>query len=147
MTVRADEIFIAYALGSVLAVVAEARKHVSKRLDPAAKPCFAAVVLKADYRTAAGGVGASELIVADHTLPAADCVEIHRADKVAAYMVVGFVIAAHHLVAAADRQEGHAVLDRGFYFPVLAAVQIVKQHLLLKVLPAADKHYVAVGKS
>ena len=100
------------------------------------------MVFEADDNAAARGFAAFEFIVADHARFAADGIQIERADKVAALAVIGLVIAAEHLVAAADGQEGHAVCDGGSYFLRLAAVQIVQQHLLLEVLPAADEHEV-----
>ena len=73
--------------------------------------------------------------------------QIQRPDKIAALAVVSLVISAQHLKAAADGQEGDPVLNGGDNLPVLAPVQILQQHLLLKVLPAADKNQVKACKA
>ena len=146
MAVGAEDVFIAHALGLVLAVVAEAGQHRPKGLHALSQPGFAAVVFKAHHQAPAALGAAPELVVSDHALLGAHGVEIYRADEVAALAVVGLIVVPQHLVAAADGQEGDAVVDGGTDLPILAPVQILQQHLLLEVLPAADEHQVEVRK-
>ena len=105
------------------------------------------MVLEADNDAAAGVFGAFELIVADHALLAADRVQLQRTDKITALAVIGLVIFAEHLVPAADREEGDTVVNGGLYLLAASPVQILKQHLLLKILPAADENKVDPGKA
>ena len=104
------------------------------------------MVLKAHHHAAPGAVLAPEAVVADHPLHSPHGVQIQSADKVAALAVIGLVIAAQHLVAAADGEEGDAIFNGGFDLPVLAPVQIGQQHLLLEILAAADEHQVEAGQ-
>ena len=66
MAVGAEYVFIVYALGLVLAVVAVTGQHGAQGLYAAAQPGLAAVVFKAHYHAAAGVRAALELIIADH---------------------------------------------------------------------------------
>ena len=146
MAVRAEDVFPVRALGLVLAVVAEAGEHRAQRLEPRSEHRAAAVVFKADDHAAARAVGAAELVVADHALLRADRAEIEQPDEVAALPVEGLVVVAHHLIAAADRQEDDAVVRRGADLVGAAAVEVLEQDLLLEVLAAADEHEVKAGK-
>ena len=65
--------------------------------------------------------------------------DVDRADEVQLVAVPGLVILAEHLVAAADREEHLFVLDRGADLAPLAGGKVAQQHLLLKILPAADE--------
>ena len=97
------------------------------------------MVFKADDHAAARGGRAFEFIIADHAFLCADRAEVERTDKIAALAVEGLVSMAHHLVAAADREKHDAVARRRADLSVAAAVEVVEQDLLLKILAAADK--------
>ena len=97
------------------------------------------MVFKAHHRKAAELFVHLVHIVADHAGLRTHGIEIQRADKVAALSVVGLVIRAQHLVAAANGEDGHAVLYSRHKLFVPAAVQILQQHLLFEVLSAADE--------
>ena len=51
--------------------------------------------------------------------------EVERAEELEALALMGLIAVAHELVAAADAQEGLAVLDGGLDVVALARAQIV----------------------
>ena len=146
MAVRAEDVLIAHALKAVLPVVAAADEHLAERRHAAAEVGLAAVVFKADDRTAAGLRQALEERVADHALLRSDGIIVDRADEVALLAVPRAVVAAEHLVAAADGQKRFAVGNGSLDLAALSGFQVGQEHLLLKVLTAADEKQVKLCK-
>ena len=142
MAVRAEHVVVAHALKTVLTVVAAAGEHLAERRHAAAEVGLAAVVFKADDRAAAGLRQTLEKEVADHALLRTDGVIIDRADEIALLAVPRAVVAAEHLVAAADGQKRLAVGNGGLDLVALSGFQVGQKHLLLKVLTAADEKQV-----
>ena len=100
------------------------------------------MVFKADDRAAAGLRQTFKEEVADHALLRTNGVIIDRADEIALLAVPRAVVAAEHLVAAADGQKRLAVSDGGLDLVALSGFQVGQKHLLLKVLTAADEKQV-----
>lgn len=146
VAVGAEDIVIPHALSGVGAVVAIALQHGTQGLYARAQVGMAAVVLKAHHGAAPGGFAALEGIVAYHAGIGADGIVVHCADKVALVALVGLVIVAQHLEAAADAKEGLAILHSGYDLCLFATVQVLQQDLLLKILAAANEKQVEVGK-
>ena len=142
MAVRAEDVLIAHALKAVLPVVAAADEHLAERRHAAAEVGLAAVVFKADDRTAAGLRQALEERVADHAFLRSDGIIVDRTDEVALLAVPRAVVAAEHLVAAADGQKRLAVGDGSLDLAAFSGFQVGQEHLLLKVLTAADEKQV-----
>ena len=139
VAVRAEDVLIAHALKAVLPVVAAAGEHLAERRHAAAEVGLAAVVFKADNQTAAGLRQALEERVADHALLRPDGVIVDRADEITLLAVPRAVVAAEHLIAAADGQKRLAVGNGSLDLAALSGAQIGQEHLLLKVLTAADE--------
>ena len=137
-----EDVFVSCALRAILAVVAGTLEHPAEGPDAGAEIGLAGVIFKADDVAACFFAG--EHIVADHPLLGADGVEIERAGKVALLAVPGLVVLAQHLIAAADGEHGHTVLDGGLELSGLLPFQVVQKDLLLKILAAADEDKVAV---
>ena len=142
MAVCAEDVLIAHALKAVLPVVATADEHLTERRHAASEVGLAAVVFKADDRTAAGLRQALEERVADHALLRSDGIIVDRADEIALLAIPRAVVAAEHLVAAADGQKRFAVGNGSLDLAALSGAQIGQEHLLLKVLTAADEKQV-----
>ena len=100
------------------------------------------MVFKADDRAAAGLRQAFKEEVADHALLRTNGVIIDRADEITLLAVPRAVVAAEHLVAAADGQKRLAVGDGSLDLAAFSGFQVGQEHLLLKVLTAADEKQV-----
>ena len=146
MAVGTEDVLVMCALRLIFSVVAKADLYLRKGRHGAAEPGFAAVVFKADYGTAAAIRHAAEDGVADHTGLGADGIEIQRADKIAADPVVGLIVLSKHLIAAADGENGEAVLNGCPDFTILAALQIRQKYFLLEILPSADKQEIKIAQ-
>ena len=143
MGVRRKHVFISSALKAVFPVVAEAGQHLADGLDAVSKVCFAGVVLKADDRRPQLIAGIH--VVSDHALLGAHGVKVERARKVALHTVPRLIILPQHLIAAADGEHRKPIFNCGNELLRLFSAKIRHQHLLLKVLPAADEKQIVFG--
>ena len=100
------------------------------------------MVFKADDCAATGLRQTFKKEVADHALFRTDGVIIDRADEITLLAVPRAVVAAEHLVAAADGQKRLAVGDGSLDLAAFSGFQVGQEHLLLKVLTAADEKHV-----
>ena len=147
VAVGAEHIAPADALGAVAAVIAAAMHHGAERGDALAQIGAAAVVFKADDGPAAALRRAAKDEIADDALLRADGVEVHRAGIVELVAVPGAVIAAQHLVAAADGEDRLAVRRRLAQLARLAPGEVAQEHLLLEILSAAEEKEVEIRKA
>ena len=145
MRVGAEDVLVAGALHTVLAVVAGACQHPTHGSHAAAQIGPAGVVLEAHHRRAVQFLTA-EHIIADHAFLLPNGIEIQRPGEVALLTVPGLVIVPQHLIAAADAEEALAVLNGSFDLGGFLSLQIRQEHLLLEVLSAADKEEIVVRR-
>ena len=104
------------------------------------------MIFKTDNSAAAAFSAAFIHKIADHSVLCADGIVIYSADEIAHLTVPCLVVAAQHLISAADSEECLAVCNRRLNLICLAACKIPKQYLLLKVLSAADKEYIKISE-
>jgi hypothetical protein len=135
-----------YAFCAVLAVVSEALQDLSERLHSGPEICLTAVVFEAHNAASADTISELESVIADHSGVASLGVEIYRTQELAFLSVMGLVIMAHHLISAANAEEGFSVLDGSLDIGSLSAGKIFQENSLLEVLSAAYEENIEVGE-
>src|SRR5690349_6639220 len=135
--VRADDPLAPAALGAVLAVVAGAGDHPPERLDAAAEPGAAGVVLEADHGAA---VAAVDEHVPDQARLAGHGLEVDEAGAGDVVALVPPVAVPEQLVAAAHGEHARAVGERLAQPRRLPDQLLRHQHLVAVLAPAEQDH-------
>ncbi len=143
--VGADQVVAAHALEAVAAVVAVALQHPAERLGAGAEVGAAAVVLEAGEDPRAAAEVDLDRDVADQ--PRARLAHgLQLGEPEARQLLLAELVAvAEQLVAAADGEQGGAVVDRRRERLALAGDQVGGDHALVAVLAAADVDEVVGG--
>src|SRR5581483_10603513 len=127
------------SLVAALAVVPEAGDDAPEGLRARIEASPPGVVLEPrEGSTLAGIELAVEQHVADHPLLAGDRLEREQADAGHVLAVEAPIAAAEQLVSAADGEERRATLDDGFDQRLRLRGEVLRDEVLLAILPAAD---------
>jgi hypothetical protein len=136
--VGADQVVAVDALEAVAAVVAEAVQDPAERLGAGAEVGAPAVVLEAGENTRrAVDLGLDRDVADQPRALLADRLEVGDPQP-RQLLLAELVAVAEQLIAAADRQQGGAVVDRRGQRRPLGRDHVGRHHALVAVLAAAD---------